>query len=128
MGGWRRLRRNYKRIQILQLFRRNCRGAHEAHEVLDALQVCLPNCGSLEHLRRGSGWYGVLGIPTAIGCLGWIGSKENRDEQGIGNQESQPREETLMVSHFRSGMAKKNKPDGRRETDRETHTRPSTRS
>jgi len=69
MGGWRRLRWNYKRIQILRQFRRNCGGAHEAHKVLDALQVGLPNRGSLEHLRRGGGWYGVLGIPTAIGCL-----------------------------------------------------------
>ena len=128
MGGWHRLRRNYERVQILQQVRRNGRGAHKVHEILDALQVGLPNRSSLEHLRRGSGWHCVLGIPTAIGCLCRMRSKENRNEQGIGNQESQPWEETLTVSRFRSSVANRNKPDGRRETDRGTHARPSTPS
>jgi len=96
MEGRHRLRRNYERIQILQLFWRNDGDAHKAHEVLDALQVGLPDRSTLGHLRRGW-WCGILGILAAIDCLGCI-SKKNRDEEGVGNQQSQPREEVLGFS------------------------------
>ena len=77
---------------------RNGDDVHEAHEVLDSLQIGLPNRGSFRRLRRGSGRYGVPGMLVAISWLSWIRSKENRDEESVGNEESQPREETLSVS------------------------------
>ena len=84
----------------LQLFRRNGRDAHEAHEVLDGLQIGLPNRSPFERLRRGSGRYSVFCILTAFGRLNRIRSKENRNEENIGNQESQFREEALKVLEF----------------------------
>lgn len=89
----------------LQLLRRNGRDAHEAHEVLDGLQIGLPNRSPFERLRRGSWRYSVFCILTAFGGLNRIRSEENRNEENIGNQESQSREEALKVLEFSSRIA-----------------------
>jgi hypothetical protein len=83
---------------------RNSGDVHKAHEVLDSLQIGLPNRGSFGRLRRGSRGYGVPGMLATIGWLSWIRSKENRDEEGVGNEESQPREEALRVSQVSSSI------------------------
>ena len=54
-------------IRVLRLYchsESDCRDAREAHEVLDALQIGLPNRSSLEYLSRGSGWYSRFGVLT----------------------------------------------------------------
>ena len=63
----------------------------QVREILDGLQVGLPIQSTFEHLRRWSGWCSALGVLTAVGCPGLVRSERSRAEEGIWNQENQPR-------------------------------------